>query len=102
LTDAGDMPFSSSIPEGGSTFFFTDMPPAAEIGEIGMHATDTLDYAVIVSGEVTLITQTGETMVRAGDVVVDRGVLHSWRNDGTEPCRMLFVFLKADPVDVKS
>lgn len=94
--DAGGAPFSFDIPVGGTSFFYTDLPAGGP--PIAMHATDTLDYAVVVSGEISLITETGETKVRPGDVVVDRGVLHTWRNDGPEPCRMVFVFVKADPV----
>ena len=100
--DAGGAPFSFAIPVGGTTLFFTDFAPAGEGASIGMHATDTLDYAVIVSGEITLLTQTGETKLRAGDVLVDRGILHAWRNDGRKPCRVLFVFLKAGPVGAAS
>lgn len=96
--DAGGSALSFDIPVGGTTLFFTDFPPVSQAREIALHATDTLDYAVVVSGCITLITQTGETNLHAGDVVVDRGVLHSWRNTEPHPCRMLFVFVKARPV----
>jgi quercetin dioxygenase-like cupin family protein len=96
--DAGGAQFSLAIPLGGTTFFYTDFAPAGEGASIGMHASDTLDYAVVVSGELTLLTQTGETTLHAGDVVVDRGVMHAWRNDGPKSCRVLFVFVKAEPV----
>jgi len=74
---------------------FSDFPPGG--GSI-MHATDTIDYLVVLSGEVTFITQTGETVLRAGDVLVDRGIMHAWRNDGTEPCRIVNVLCPALPV----
>ena len=92
--DAGGTPLSFGMPVGGTTFFCTDFAPDDEEASIGMHATGTLDYAVIISGEITFLTQTGETKLRAGDVLVDRGVPHAWRNDGPGPCRVLFVFVK--------
>ena len=96
--DAGDAPFTFDISEGGTLMATIAFAPDGTTGPMGMHATDTLDYAVITSGEITLITETGETLLRAGDVVVDRGILHAWRNDGPEPCRAVFIFVKADPV----
>lgn len=63
-----------------------------------MHATDTLDYLVVVSGEVTLITETGEVLLKAGDVLVDRGVMHGWRNDTDRTCRIVNVLCPAHPV----
>ncbi len=97
--DAWGTPFTFDIPRGGSTFFYTDFPPAGQGPSIGMHATNSLDYAVVITGELVLLTQSGETKLGAGDVVVDRGVLHAWRNDSSEPCRVLFVFVPALPIN---
>jgi mannose-6-phosphate isomerase-like protein (cupin superfamily) len=83
------------FPDRGVEFVFADFPPGG--GSI-MHATDTVDFLVVVSGSVTLITETGETVLRAGDVLVDRGVLHGWRNDGDRPCRIVNVLCPARPV----
>jgi mannose-6-phosphate isomerase-like protein (cupin superfamily) len=63
-----------------------------------MHATDTIDYLVIVSGRVTLVLETGEVELGPGDLVVDRGVMHAWRNDGDEVCTAAVVNLPALPV----
>lgn len=91
--DAGGM--HASFPTTGAQFMFADLPP----GMLSpMHATDTIDYTVVVSGEVMLITETGETKLRAGDVFVQRGVVHAWRNDSHEPCRMVSVLAAAKPV----
>lgn len=67
------------------------------VGEF-WHATDTIDYIVMLSGEVVLQLETGEVTLRAGDFLVDRGVVHSWRNDRDEPARALIVVLPANPV----
>jgi mannose-6-phosphate isomerase-like protein (cupin superfamily) len=63
-----------------------------------MHATDTIDYLVILSGRVTLVLEEGEADLGPGDFVVDRGVLHGWRNPHGEPCVAAVVNLPAHPV----
>jgi mannose-6-phosphate isomerase-like protein (cupin superfamily) len=64
-----------------------------------MHRTDTIDYAVVMSGEIDMRLD-GETVhLRAGDVVVQRGTLHDWVNNGTEPCVIAFVLIGAKPVE---
>lgn len=57
----------------------------------GFHLTPGLAYCYILSGEIVFMTDTMETKVRAGDLVVERGTLHSWRNEGTTPVSMLIV-----------
>jgi len=93
--DAGGVPFTFDIPLGGTQLGVHEFAPGA--GSM-MHATDTLDYAVIVAGEVTFITETGEALLRTGEVLIDRGAYHGWRNDGDVPCRMVLVLVKALPV----
>jgi quercetin dioxygenase-like cupin family protein len=83
------------FPTSGAQFVFSDFPPGS--GTV-MHATDTLDFLVVVSGSVTFITEAGETLLRAGDVLVDRGVLHRWRNDTDQNCRIVNVLCPARPV----
>ena len=63
-----------------------------------MHATDTIDYLVIISGHVTLVMEDGEAQLGPGDMVVDRGVMHAWRNDTDAPCLAAVVNLPAHPV----
>ena len=62
------------------------------------HRTDSIDYAVVMSGEVDMVLD-GETVrLRAGDVMVQRGTVHDWVNNGTEPCVIAFVLVSAKPV----
>jgi mannose-6-phosphate isomerase-like protein (cupin superfamily) len=59
----------------------------------GMHTTDTIDFEVVLSGEVILELDDGaETVLRAGDTVVQNGTRHRWKNSGTEPA-LVAVFL---------
>ena len=64
----------------------------------GMHATDTIDYVVVVSGEITLVLEEGEQVLRQGDVVIDRGVAHAWENRGVEPAIIVAVLIDAEPL----
>jgi len=63
-----------------------------------MHRTRTIDYGIVLEGEVVLITETGETTCRAGDLVIDRGIVHGWRVDTPEPCVVALVMIDALPV----
>jgi mannose-6-phosphate isomerase-like protein (cupin superfamily) len=58
-----------------------------------MHRTETVDYGIVLQGEITLIMDEGETIVRAGDIVVQRGTNHGWANRSTENCRIAFVLI---------
>ena len=66
-----------------------------------MHRTETIDYAVVLSGEVDMQLDDGtEVHLRAGDVLVQRGTIHNWINRGTAPCVMAFTLIEAKPVEV--
>lgn len=60
-----------------------------------MHRTESLDYGIVLEGEITLILDVGETVVRAGDIVVQRGTNHGWANRSGKPCRICFVLVDA-------
>ena len=59
------------------------------------HRTDSLDYAVILSGEIDMDLDGTNVHVKAGDVIVQRGTIHNWINRGTEPCVIAFVLIAA-------
>jgi quercetin dioxygenase-like cupin family protein len=66
-----------------------------------VHRTDSIDYAIVMSGEIDMELETGEeTHLKAGDVIVQRGTIHNWINRGTEPCQIAFVLIDAKPVEV--
>ena len=66
-----------------------------------MHRTETLDYAILLSGECDLELDDGATVhLTQGDVVVQRGTMHAWVNRGTRPCVFAFVLIDADPAEV--
>jgi uncharacterized cupin superfamily protein len=60
-----------------------------------MHRTRTVDYAVILSGEVDMLLDDSEVHLNAGDVVIQRGTNHAWVNRGNAPCKVAFVLIDA-------
>ncbi len=63
-----------------------------------VHRTDSLDYAIIISGEIDMELEKGtEVHLTAGDVVVQRGTVHNWIHRGSEPCVIAFVLTSAKP-----
>ncbi|HMA70275.1 MAG TPA: cupin domain-containing protein [Xanthobacteraceae bacterium] len=64
------------------------------------HRTDSIDYAVVLAGEIDMELDCSTTRLRAGDVLVQRGTIHNWVNRGTEPCIIAFVLVDAKPVVV--
>jgi cupin domain len=61
----------------------------------GMHVTDTIDYAIVLAGEIVAILETGETVMRAGDILIQRGTPHAWANRSGRPARIAFVLIDA-------
>lgn len=67
------------------------------------HRTVSVDYGVVLDGELDLILDDGvKTRMKKGDVVVQRGTNHLWQNNSTESCRVFFVLVPAKPVKVES
>ncbi|MCE4556589.1 cupin domain-containing protein [Roseateles cellulosilyticus] len=58
-----------------------------------MHRTETVDYGVVIAGELTLVLDNDEVLLGPGSVVVQRGTNHAWANRSDRPCRMLFVLV---------
>jgi len=64
----------------------------------GFHATDTVDYAICLEGEVWAVLDEDETLMRPGDVLIQRGTYHAWSNRSDGICRMLFILIDAEPL----
>lgn len=70
---------------GGSSFQFVTLPPTPRGGKPVWHRTLTLDYNILLGGELVLMVDEGETTLHPGDVVIQRNTMHAWRNDTTAP-----------------
>ena len=63
------------------------------------HRTDSIDYAVVISGEIDMELDVGSVHLKAGDVLVQRGTIHNWVNKGSAPCVIAFALIAAKPVE---
>jgi hypothetical protein len=105
--------FDLHPPHGGSVFRVIDLPPdkvryAAEGARPdhavsgrhpGFHKTDTIDYAIVLEGEVWAMMDEGEDkLMTAGDVLVQRGTSHAWSNRSDRNCVIAFILIDAKPV----
>ena len=64
------------------------------------HRTDSIDFAVVMAGEIDMELDDSEVHLKAGDVLVQRGTIHNWVNRGKEPCVIAFALVDAAPVKV--
>ena len=119
-TDRSARDIGVAPPPSGSAFRIVDFPPVHETGEIDnaamiremglqkndrpvrhatMHRTRSIDYAVIISGEIDMLLDDSEVHLRAGDVLVQQATNHAWVNRGRETCRIAFVLIDAQEPD---
>lgn len=61
-----------------------------------MHRTETIDYGIVLEGEIVLIMDEGETVVRPGDIVIQRGTNHGWANRSNRNCRIAFILIDGE------
>ena len=83
--------------DNGTVFRILELAPGVSPRN---HRTDSIDYAVIMSGEVDMELDDTSVHLKAGDVLVQRGTIHNWVNRGTEPCVIAFVLIAAKPVTI--
>ncbi|KAI5457426.1 hypothetical protein BGZ63DRAFT_417138 [Mariannaea sp. PMI_226] len=84
------------IRKDGTLLRYVDIPPGVASP---MHRTVSLDYGIVIAGEVECVLDSGEVRtLRAGDLMVQRGTNHAWRNNGKEWVRIAFVLLQSTPV----
>jgi quercetin dioxygenase-like cupin family protein len=97
VEDMGARTLGTPPPANGTRFTVNDIPP----GRSGpMHRTDTVDYVIVLSGEVEMRLDDSSVTLKAGDVVVQRGTNHAWINRGSEPARVAFVLVDARPLGI--
>ncbi len=122
--DSAERPVRLEPPKNGTILRIVEFPPDAQwrnradareaFGSIGaghapdrhsadpmMHRTTTVDYIIVLKGEIHAIMDRGETLLRAGDILVQRGTNHSWSVRGNEPCVVAAVLVNAAPLGAK-
>jgi mannose-6-phosphate isomerase-like protein (cupin superfamily) len=118
FTEDAAKPSGLNPPENGTVFRVVDIPPLKPGDEAKMsqnlmmnlagesapargvaitnplmHRTRTVDYAIVMSGEIDMMLDDKTVHLKPGDVVIQQATNHAWLNRGTEPCRMLFVLM---------
>jgi naringenin degradation protein FdeH len=84
-------------PPSGTRLTINDIAP----GRPGlMHRTETIDYAIVLAGEVDMELDHSTISLKAGDVVIQRGTNHSWINRGQETARIAFILIDAKPLGI--
>lgn len=92
LVDTAAAEWQLEPPKGGSAFRLVTFQPDAMIE---LHATATVDFIAVISGELTLILPEEELTLRAGDTLVQQATPHGWANRGGKPCTVAVVLLSA-------
>ena len=82
---------------GGTVFRVLQLDPGVAARN---HRTDSIDYAVVMAGEIDMDLDGSVVHLRAGDVLVQRGTIHNWINRGSEPCTIAFILIDAKPVEI--
>jgi quercetin dioxygenase-like cupin family protein len=104
----GSFPSDNSTALDGSTRTVASTDPNGSIFRIveygpGVaprnHRTESIDYAVVMAGEIDMDIDGATVRLRQGDVLVQRGTIHNWNNRGTVPCVIAFVLIAAVPVE---
>jgi len=93
--DGGAREVASTDP-GGSVFRIVEYAPGVAPRN---HRTESIDYAVVMAGEIDMEIDGASVHLAAGDVLVQRGTIHNWVNRGSMPCVIAFVLIAAKPVE---
>ena len=121
MTDSALRPVRLTAPNPGTLFRLVEFPPDsnwrgvahagtafASIGAHGApdegsddpmrHKTNTIDYIIVMKGEIYAILDEGKVLLKTGDVFIQRGTMHSWSVRTDEPCLVGVVLVSADPI----
>jgi quercetin dioxygenase-like cupin family protein len=97
VEDAGSRILGTSPPKNGTRFCIIDYPPH---NSGSMHRTETIDYVIILAGEIDMELDDSSVHLKAGDVLVQRGTNHKWCNRSDAPARVAFVLVDAAPLGI--
>lgn len=101
-----DEPLSVGPTETGSVFRYLELPPdkdwrfddqGNEITPLAFHTTNSIDYAIVLKGEIWAVMDADETLLKQGDVLIQRGTHHAWSNRSDEPALLAFILIGGTP-----
>ena len=97
VEDMGARILGTPPPPNGTRFTVNEIMPGAPAM---MHRTETIDYVIVISGTIDMDLDDSTVTLTAGDIMVQRGTNHAWVNRGTEPARIAFVLIDAQPLGI--
>jgi quercetin dioxygenase-like cupin family protein len=97
IEDMGARIMGTAPPAHGSRFAVIDFPPG---NKAHMHRTETIDYVIVLEGEIEMDMDDSTVKMKAGDIMVQRGTNHAWANRSSSRARVAFVLIDADPLGI--
>ena len=97
VEDMGARILGTAPPANGTRFAVIDFPPG---NAPRMHRTETIDYVIVLEGEIEMDMDDSTVKLKAGDVMVQRGTNHAWANRSTARARVAFVLIDAKPLGI--
>ena len=97
IEDMGARMLGSAPPPSGSRFTVIEFPPGVVSA---MHRTETIDYVIVIEGEIDMDMDDSTVKLHQGDVMVQRGTNHAWVNRSDKKARVAFVLIDAEPLGI--
>jgi mannose-6-phosphate isomerase-like protein (cupin superfamily) len=98
----GESPADNMDPEDGASRTLATSDDNGTVFRIVKYDPGVADYAVVMSGEITMGLDVGEVHLRQGDVLVQRGTIHNWVKSGSAPCVVAFILCVAKPIETSN
>lgn len=95
--DMGAKILGTAPPKNGTRFAVIDFPPG---NHAHMHRTETIDYVIVIEGEIEMDMDASTVKLKAGDIMIQRGTNHAWANRSDKRARVAFVLVDAEPLGI--
>jgi len=95
--DMGARILGTAPPKQGTRFAVIDFPPG---NHPHMHRTETIDYVIVIEGEIEMDMDDSTVVLKAGDIMIQRGTNHAWVNRTDKRARVAFVLIDAEPLGI--
>ena len=97
IEDLGARIVGTAPPANGTRFCVIDFPPG---NHAHMHRTETIDYVIVIDGEIEMDMDDSTVKLKAGDILIQRGTNHAWANRSGKPARVAFVLVDGQPLGI--
>jgi len=97
IEDMGARILGTAPPAKGTRFAVIDFPPG---NHPHMHRTETIDYVIVIEGEIEMDMDDSTVQLKAGDILIQRGTNHAWANRSNRRARVAFVLVDAEPLGI--